>query len=1057
MLISEYQLFLIKEDDKMDSLEAFAYLLYAILFAVIAVVFAVLFFVFLGLSVKRGKKIKELEKKLSQTLYPGNNGVPMYPASYPRYVQTRPIQPQYVPDATPGANNVVPQPVAAPAQVTAPQAVQKPVSEPAPAFVPQSVTSPAEPVQTVQKAPVAAAPDQAPTPSWAMPASAHQVPLPQPVREEPAPRQRFFSSINITFGIGVLLLTIVGATFMTGSWSWMTESVRAVCLVAIVVIVYAMSFFAGKLLKLQQTGFALYSLASLLGPIVIVGMGAFELLGPGFSFKDGSGWLVASVAALVLLVSSIGGRFLFKERVQANIYQFTSYLSLTWLVVFISGMIGQESEGVSEFSMVCLGLATLAIAFRILGMTKLFEGETFFRIYSEIITYIPAGLLLMSIWDSDGAAFGATIVEFIALVMHARFSDGRAWVKYITPVAGMMTAVSWCVFEDSNEMYLMTSIFIAIIVLLFVIHKIFSISSGMSDYGLPVSMGIITAFIAAEKVPEMGAVACFAALVLLVYQMVFEPMLAKNKLFPEGVFRESRSMADKIVMSVLSAAFYYTGIFMIFLTLENPPFDGHLYFTLTALIPSVVAIVLRIVCKDDIRILSSGLVLSVVSVFAAFISCFNFGAIGVNGTSMYYRDDICAWLFMISVMALSVFFMIKPFREKILSIGAMFWAALFLNSIACGVFVFIEYLEGYQQEISYVSDASFTLIRQSASIGFLTLNMIALAVAFFIRRKGKGLAAKYAEGIRYFLCGAASSWFILVWVLMESNWKLLIVAVIFAVLLALLDSEFFSVLPVIAAEISILSEFLRFDSHDLCNILCVVMAILFAGLGRLIFRKEVFSKKAIDYLSLTSLVFLFGLDGSDYSAMMIFLALALLVINFAGRVKIPVRVLLSIFASFVCMALIAQPYILFPDVIDLEINLILILGTLLLICKVIRPAQDNVMKYIWFTGVALSLIAEGISAAVTSEPLDLVVVGTASFGIFIFAFIRRNRLWFILGIVSMVSVAIYLSVAFWSSLVWLIYLFIAGSILIVMASVNEWGKRHNKDGKKKRFFEEWTW
>lgn len=82
---------------------------------------------------------------------------------------------------------------------------------------------------------------------------------------------------------------------------------------------------------------------------------------------------------------------------------------------------------------------------------------------------------------------------------------------------------------------------------------------------------------------------------------------------------------------------------------------------------------------------------------------------------------------------------------------------------------------------------------------------------------------------------------------------------------------------------------------------------------------------------------------------------------------------------------------------------------------------------------------------------------TPSFGIFTYVFIRRNRLWFILGIVSMISIAVYMSVAFWSSLVWLIYLLIAGIILVVMASVNEWGKRHNKDGKKRRFFEEWTW
>ena len=98
---------------------------------------------------------------------------------------------------------------------------------------------------------------------------------------------------------------------MTGSWPWMTEEVRAISLVILVFLVYGMSFLAGKVLKLQQTGFAMYSLASLLGPIVIVGMGSFNLLGSAFSFKDGTGWLVATVAALVLFASAVVGRFLF--------------------------------------------------------------------------------------------------------------------------------------------------------------------------------------------------------------------------------------------------------------------------------------------------------------------------------------------------------------------------------------------------------------------------------------------------------------------------------------------------------------------------------------------------------------------------------------------------------------------------------------------------------------------------------------------------------------------------------------------------------------------------
>ena len=71
------------------------------------------------------------------------------------------------------------------------------------------------------------------------------------------------------------------------------------------------------------------------------------------------------------------------------------------------------------------------------------------------------------------------------------------------------------------------------------------------------------------------------------------------------------------------------------------------------------------------------------------------------------------------------------------------------------------------------------------------------------------------------------------------------------------------------------------------------------------------------------------------------------------------------------------------------------------------------------------------------------------------SFIKKNKLWFILGIVSLIGIAVYLSATFWSSMAWLLYLLIAGTILIVIAAGNEWRKRHSSEGRK--LFKEWNW
>ena len=1012
-------------------------------FAVLAAVFGVLFVIFLVKSIKRGNQITELERRIKE------RDPELYRELHPYAVLPGQVEPQM-------QRTVTPAPVQAPVQQPVQQNVQPPVQQPVYQPVQRPVQQPV--AYTYAQQPVVQAPVAAPVPASApvsalasAPAVNRPVQTPA-VNAAPKPkREKFFSSINITFGIGVLLLTMVGATFMTGSWSWMSDTVRVIGLIAIVIMIYGMSFFAGKALKLEQTGFALYSLASLLGPIVVIGIGAYELFGSGFSFKHGTGWLVATVASAVLLATSVLGRFIFKDKVKCNIYRTTVYIALTWLVIFLSAQIGDACD-IKVWGMICLGLATLALMLRIVALTPLIKDDAFYKVYSEIITYIPAVLLLFSIAFSDGTIFAATIVEFAALILHAKFTENREWVKYLTPVAGMFIVISWIVLEVSDSVIVMSLVTMAIIFALYVFHKILGIATGVSEIGLPLSLCIATSILAFEELPLLSAVSFFVTLAIFLFQMLIEPVFAAKENVREGVFKGAVSFGMKIALSILTALTYYTGIIMLFFVFEKLPFKGHLYFTMAALIPAVAAVVIR-VFKEDVRILVAGGVMNVIAPVAAMLSCFSFS----SSSGLFYRDDICAGLLSVSVMVMCIFFMLRSFKEKRFNYGTAFWATAFINAPALAVYVLVEYFEGLSLGFFADHGITYTLIRQIVPVFFIALNMAALAAAFFVKRRKEGFAAELASGIRYFLLGAACTWFVASWIEIGLNWQMIIVSVIFAVLLAVLDAKFFMILPVIAAESSIIAEFIKIENTDLKNILLAISCLAIAGLGRLLFRKAVFSSKSADYLSLTSVLILLGLSGKDYTAMLVFVVLAILVINLAGRVKIPLRVIFSIVAALICMAVIAQPFIEYPEMIKLEINLILLLGTLLLICKVIKPFPANAAKYIWFTGVSAALVAEGISAAATGEALDLIIVGTASIGIFIFAFIKRTRLWFILGIVSMISIAIYLSVAFWSTLVWLVYLLVSGSILIVMASVNEWGKRHNKDGKKKRFFEEWKW
>ena len=1060
MLISRYQDFFAKEAVTMDYLFDYGSFLNSKPFAFFALVFAVLFVIFLIKSIQRGKRIEELERLIKE------RNPELYYELYSNTV--KPVQAEPGPQSPAGPAHMQ-QPVQMPAQQTVQQDVQPAVQRTVQPPVQQPVQPVQRPVQqpvayTYVQQPVVKAPVAAPAPVSNPVAAPAPVPSPVPapsvnrpvqtpvVNAEVKPkREKFFSSINITFGIGVLLLTMVGATFMTGSWSWMSDAVRVIGLIAIVVMIYGMALFAGKGLKLEQTGFAMYSLASLLGPIVVVGIGIYELFGSGFSFKQGTGWLVATVASAVLLATSVLGRFIFKDKVKCNIYRTTTYIALTWLVIFLSAQIGDASDA-NVWGMICLGLATLALMLRIVALTPVVKGDTFYKVYSEIITYIPAVLVLFSIGISDGTIFAAAIVEFAALVLLAKFAENRGFVKYITPAAGMLIAISWNVLDLSDNRVFMAIVTMAVIFGLYVFHKIMGMANGASEIGLPLSLCVVTSFIAFAESPLLAAVSFFVTLAIFLFQLLVEPLFSKKEKVREGVFKGAVSLGMTITLSIITAIIYYIGMIMLYFVFEELPFKGHLYFTLAALIPAVAVVVIRFF-KEDVRIFIAGLIMLIIATVSALISCFSLS----YHFEMFYRDDICAGLTTLTVMVMCIFFMLKSFKDKIFNYGTAFWSTVFINSPALAVYVLVEYMEGYQILEQFDTGLTYTLIRQIVPVFFLVLNMAFLAVAFIVKRGKEGFAKDLASGIRYFLIAMACIWFVFSWTEIGLNWQMIVISVIFAVLLTVFKAEFFTILPVLAAETSIIAEVGKIENTDIRNILAAIACIAVAGIGRLIFRKHIFSAKAVDYLSLTAVILLFGLAEADYVPMMVFVVLALLILNLAGRVKIPLRVIFSIDAALLCLAVLVQPFIELPSLFVLEIYLVLILGTLLLICKVIKPFPENTAKYIWFTGVAIALVAEGISAAHTGEALDLIIVGTASIGIFIFAFIRRTRLWFILGIVAMISIAVYLSLEFWSTLVWLVYLLVSGSILIVMASINEWGKRHNKDGKKKRFFEEWKW
>lgn len=890
------------------------------------------------------------------------------------------------------------------------------------------------------------APAQAPVPV-SVPAPAPVVspavmPVPQPIAPAPVQKQKKkkISSTSIIFGVGVLLLTIVGASFLSVSWGFMGDAARAFTLIAAVAVVYLLSFISGRLLKLKQTGFAFYTLAGFLGPIVIVGVGMFRLFGNQFSFKSGNGWIVAAVAAALMALSASLGKIIYKS----HFYTGITYFSFTWLIAFIAGQIGEYSETAYPVEVIFTALSLLTLILCIITLTGRDSLRFPFRLYTEIMVYLAPVLMFIATCSSDNYSnvflLTGALFTNAELILWARFAPHRNWLKYVTPIASFgLYAVLSMNLRFPDEIWKIFALYIA----LYSVYFFLKTRTLVSDI-------IFTSFLAftvlgydLAKNPRYLPV--IIAMAISCLMSFLSSSVSKNK-------------AVGGINAALAGAWYYIMSVELMLKLIGDN-DETLYFLLVLPIPiatSLALILLKRFWKDNYRLRVSAEILLWASLFFGMI--YLIGAQGFrrirSGLPFIFSNRLFGKvlangvLLLVAALLLSYIYYVSAKKKDKLNISSLVVFSLALNAPAFVAFVPSIVLDPYLKQPNAV--------RLAFAVMFIFLAGVLAIIRFapvFKREK----TSLYAKPMKHIVSALLCFWILLSLTSWDPVWMVISMAVIMLVLY-FCGTEFASALPLLIFEIALVRfladrEFIL--GKDLFNIVITVAMLAQFAIGRLFYRKHIFSKKGVDYLSFMPLVMVFGLDNSDYLGMLVFLTIALMIFNFTGRTRIPARIVASIALIPAAAALISQPFINLSDVYMTEFILAVILADAAVIRFLIKPAEDVVLKYSWFGIVALCLTIEGISAAISGETFDLIVTGVSAGIIFLFSFIQKSRLWFILGVVSIIGIAIYLSATFWSSMAWLLYLLIAGIIMIVIAAGNEWRKRHSSEGRK--LFKEWKW
>lgn len=247
-------------------------------------------------------------------------------------------------------------------------------------------------------------------------------------------------------------------------------------------------------------------------------------------------------------------------------------------------------------------------------------------------------------------------------------------------------------------------------------------------------------------------------------------------------------------------------------------------------------------------------------------------------------------------------------------------------------------------------------------------------------------------------------------------------------------------------------------------VLALMFAVAFAVAGRFLFRRKMFDAFFLDVFSIAAFpaVLIMCIHGANemwrwFSLLMC----AALTVNLIRREQFSTakKTILTVALAFIFPLWWTQPFFTIPDLIIVQFNLL----PLVIFCVVLRFIWRDAEAAVYnvsFGAAILSLVILFGAAIISDEVFDAVFIGVVIMAMLAVSFVIKRKRWFVLAVAAMVTSAVLLSFRLRDSKAWLVYLAVAGALLIALGVANELIKQRKKEGgntKLTRFMSDWTW
>lgn len=888
------------------------------------------------------------------------------------------------------------------------------------------------------------------------PANAYSYPPPQ-VRTLPPPVPKKpkapFSPIPLLLLAGVAFLFLGGIIFLTNTWDMLPDAARAFSLFSAGIVAFGANALAERVFKLPKTGLAFYVLGCIFLPLAMAGVGAFALLGDWFSYQGEGVHLVWSLVFVCVAAPALFGERHYKSAILAWFGLSGIGAAWFWLSFFISVQLplySDTQEGVIGFLLVLFaaGATIWSVWYGHRKQdTPICKAMTAF-LYPLLAVYTVT-LIAFALDISFDFPKGASLLTFVLLlVMAVLFSNSQfAAGKFHAGIFGIVpclytafahfTTISDQFSDNGFVEFLFCSAMTALVLFGTIwfrrLHEALRATSTV--VGVILSMPLIMfgsgyALFSADNI-HSGFLA-FLYLLLVVGLVFF------------GIEKTNPLSNDTLIFCIQLVALF-VGVEMVYmergimvlllavgaLLLLAEAFVGRKLWPLVLAIGSCTAVLMQHLPEPMIW-------------FCWFCTaCFLTGVVYAHFCRRWLLEKCCAWAG-IAMLLTSLGMTLDQFLGTEILWVLLLSAVTLLYLLEAVVFwkhsraeATARYLEVISLFVSAIAFIAFVSRHDvSAALGVLLLLVLGVFTIVFLRKPKNFLSVPYL--VMFFFSARHMV------VSLETN------AVIENVTL------------LHAAQIGSF----------------ILILAVFAAMGRILlpegFCDRTDGRFQVDFALLAGVFPVFSVSETIdwYPQILTALFLSLYSLLYIGRVKN--RSVPTLLASFFgCLTIffhnVYDPWTIMESLRELEIKtpqiilyvlpLHLFILSLLWILPKKCKSGVHVARFCMYCFTMLCLLASSFTFGHVTDALILVLF---SFAILVGSFFIKRLRWFTLGFSVLLVMTFRMTRMFWQSLHWSIYLFLAGAVLIGIASAYELNARkqaEHPDEPKKKFkpFSTWRW